>query len=401
MNKLTLTFLLIINYAFVFSQPWTQLTDFPGGPRDDGTSFTSANKAYCFTGLEPGYQCMADGYIFDGSSETWSVMASLPNGKQRQYATAFSYGAYGYMMGGLDCNNTCLKDFWQYSISTNSWTSLPDFPGTGRQGMSNFIINDKVYIIGGRPASNIAVNEVWEYNFTTTTWTQKNNLPITGMWRGAAFAIDAVGYICYGMNSSLPEAYNHFMYSYNYVADIWTLISNIALPLRNYIACAVVNKKAFLYGGHDTLDVITNDINVFNPTDTSLISYAGVPTFGRKGTMAFALNDVFYMTTGLDATQNRIKETWKNASFVGIKEQQMQLDVKLYPNPANDKLSIIFNSKYSAIIQLYNQLGELVIEEKVNTDKAEINTALFTNGIYLLSVKTKEGISSKKIVINN
>lgn len=399
MHKLTLTFFLVFYFTCIHCQTWTQLLDFPGGPRDDGTSFTINNKAYCFTGLEPGYQCMPNGYVFDAGSETWSPMASLPAGNERQYATAFSYNGIGYLLGGLKCDNSCLNDFWQYSVSTNSWTALPNFPGSGRQGMVNFVIKNKVYIIGGRPASNIALNEVWEYNFTTSIWTQKNNIPLTGMWRGAAFAIDTVGYICYGMNSSLIEAYNHNMYRYDYINDTWFVVPNINLPLRRYIACAVVNKKACLYGGHDTLNVITNDMKLFNPADTSVTTYAGVPTIGRRGTMFFSLNDVFYITAGLDTAYNRIKETWKNDAFVGLKENDAQLNVKVYPNPANDKLNIVFNSQSKGIIQLYNQLGELVLEEKIHTDKTEINTALFTNGIYLLSIKTQEGVSFKKVVI--
>ena len=400
MNKLILTFLSVIHFSIHYSQSWTQLTDFPGNQRDDGTSFTINNKAYCFTGLEPG-QCTINGYAFDVGSETWSPMGSLPIGKERQYAAGFSYNGIGYMLGGLTCSGACLNDFWQYSVSTNSWTALPNFPGSGRQGMINFVIKNKVYIIGGRPASNTAVNEVWEYNFTTTTWTQKNNIPLSGMWRGAAIAIDTVGYICYGMNNSLPEAYNHNMYRYDYINDTWSVVPNITLPSRNYIACAMVNKKACLYGGHDTLDVITNDIKLFNPVDTSLTTYSGIPTIGRKGTMFFSLNDVFYVTTGLDATQTRIKETWKNASFVGLKENEVQLNIKLYPNPANDKLSVQLNSTSKAHVQLYNQLGELIMNEESNDQTIEINTHLFPNGIYMLVLKTQEGMRSKKVIINH
>ena len=402
MNKLLLTFLSIVHFTSIHCQTWTQLTDFPGGPRDDGTSFTINNKAYCFTGLEPGWQCMPNGFVFDGSSETWSLMATLPNGKERQYATGFSYNGNGYMLGGLQCDNNCLNDFWQYSVATNSWTAMPNFPGTGRQGMCNFIIKDKLYIIGGRPSSNVTLNEVWEYNFSTSTWTQKNNLPFAGFWRGAAFSIDTVGYVCYGlMNTSSPSIFNRFMYKYDYLADAWSVVPNIVLPPRNYIACAVVNKKACLYGGHDTLDVITNDIRLFNPADTSLTTYAGIPTIGRKGTMFFSLNDVFYVTTGLDATQNRIRETWKNDAFVGMEEKDAKLKVKMYPNPVNDKLHLELDSKSSVKIQLYIQLGELVFDLNTVDLDVEINTSLFSSGIYLLSIQKQEGTSYKKLVINH
>ena len=121
MNKFILTFLSLISCVTVYSQSWTQLTDFPGTQRDDGIAFTVNNKAYCLSGLEVGWQCTGNGSVFDGSSETWSPMASLPAGKERQYATGFSYNGNGYMLGGLNCSGVCLKDFWQYSITKNSF----------------------------------------------------------------------------------------------------------------------------------------------------------------------------------------------------------------------------------------------------------------------------------------
>jgi len=403
MNKLILTLLSCAHFAFCNAQTWTQLTDFPGTQRDDGTVFTINNKAYCLSGLEVGWQCTGNGYSFDGGPETWYPIASLPNGKERQYATAFSYNGNGYLIGGLNCSGLCLKDFWQYSVSTNSWTALSDFPGQGRQGMSNFIINDKLYIVGGRITNNSTINEVWQFDFTTSIWTQKNNLPFAGMWRGAAFSVDTVGYVCYGMiNSASPSSFNHLMYQNNYVTDTWTIVPNIILPARNYIGCAVTNNKACLYGGQDSLNVITNDIKLFNPADTSLTTYIGVPTIGRKGTMAFALNDVFYITTGLDDTQNRIKETWKNDGFVTVKENfELYNEFKIYPNPSNEKLYIDLSNHNLSTIKLINQLGQVVIETIVEKQILEINTRQYNSGIYYLSIQSQDLSVTKKVIISH
>jgi N-acetylneuraminic acid mutarotase len=399
MNKIILTLLLFIYGVNIYSQSWTQLADFAGTQRDDGIAFTINNKAYCLSGLEVGWQCTGNGFIFDGSSETWSPMASLPNGKERQYATGFSYNNTGYMLGGLNCSGVCLKDFWQYSTPTNSWTPLPDFPGQGRQGMSNFMIKNNVYVVGGRLTDGTTLNEVWEYNLTTTTWTQKNNLPVSGLWRGGAFAIDTIGYVCYGINYT--NSFNHFIYQYDYTTDTWFVVLNIILPARNYIGCAVANKKVCLYGGQDSLNIITNDLKVFDPANASLTTYGGIPTIGRKGTMAFSLNDVFYITTGLDATQTRIKETWKNTDFVDVKEIKSSFNFQIYPNPSIDKLFVHSNSILIGNVQLYNQLGELFFEARADNYTVEINTGSFTNGIYYLAIKSNQGLSTHKIVINH
>lgn len=301
----------------------------------------------------------------------------------------------------MNCSGICLKDFWQYSVSTNNWTALNDFPGRGRQGMSNFIVNNKLYVVGGRLTDNSAINEVWEYNFTLNNRTQKNNLPILGMWRGAAFAIDTVGYICYGISNTTSSTFNHDIFKYNHTNDVWSILPNITLPARNYIGCAVANKKAYLYGGQDSLNLITNDIIQFNAADTSLVTYQGIPTIGRKGTMTFSLNDVIYITTGLDETQNRIKETWKNTDFVGLQENSSPLDVTVFPNPANEKFYVQINTATNATIQLHNQIGEMVFIINSDHKNIEINASLFADGIYILTCKTKHGNSQKKLIINH
>ena len=134
--------LLVIAVATCYlshAQSWIQLPDFLGTQRDDGTAFVINNKAYCTTGLDI-YGCTNNGYVFDGATEAWSAIASLPAGKERQYAAGFSYNNLGYIMGGINCSNLRLNDFWQYSPTTNSWTALPNFPSMGRYGTSNFII---------------------------------------------------------------------------------------------------------------------------------------------------------------------------------------------------------------------------------------------------------------------
>lgn len=402
MNQLILFILLMFRYILCNAQSWTQLTDFPGTQRDDGAVFTISNKAYCFSGLEVGWQCTGNGYVFDGISETWSPMAPLPMGNERQYATAFSYNENGYVVGGLNCSGICLKDFWKYSVSTNSWTALPDFPGQGRQGMSNFMIKGKLYIIGGRITDNSTLNEVWQFDFATSSWTQKNSLPLPGMCRGVAFTIDTLGYVCYGINNTAAGTFNHSMCQYNYISDDWSFFPNVVLSARNYVACAVTNKQACLYGGQDSMNVITNDINLFNPSDTSLTTYTGIPTIGRKGTMAFSLNDIFYVTTGLDVNQNRIKETWKNASFVDIKENStLSTKLKIYPNPCNEKVFVNLSNQKNAIIKLTNQLGQTVYQETIESRILEINTSQYQNGIYYLTVQKDDIFLSEKIMIIN
>jgi N-acetylneuraminic acid mutarotase len=95
-----------------FSQPWTQITDFPSTERDDGCTFVIGTTAFCGTGLKSGYVLANDMYAFDMASETWSTAASLPVGMERQYAAAFSYNNSGFISGGS--GSAYLNDLWMY-----------------------------------------------------------------------------------------------------------------------------------------------------------------------------------------------------------------------------------------------------------------------------------------------
>lgn len=395
MKQATFFILFIFLFENSFAQvSWLQLTDFPGTERDDGSTFTINEKAYCISGLEVGWNCTANGFMFDTSTETWSAMASLPAGEQRQYATAFSYGNFGYLFGGVDCSGNALNDFFQYNPANDTWTTLPNFPGTGRQGMSNFIINNKVYILGGNTTNGTTLNEVWEYDFSNQTWTQKNNAPFA-MWRGSAFSFNNTGFMTMGYNGT---NYNHHIYTYNPNADTWQILNGIWLPALSYIGTAVAQNKVCLYGGADSLGNVTNTLYIFNPTDTSLTSHAGIPTFGRRGGMAFSANNAFYYTTGV-TNSTRVKETWKTTNVVGVEKLEILNDeLKIYPNPVSEILNVeweMMNGKEVKIL-IYDILGNTVIQHSSFNipHSTALNVRELKSGIYFLRV----GNLTKKFV---
>lgn len=392
--KLTLLFLCLT--SSLLSQSWVQLPDFPGTERDDGVAFVIHNKAYCLSGLDVNFQCMGNGFVFDGSTESWSSMASLPVGEERQYATAFAYAGNGYVVGGIDCNNVCLQDFWKYDPVTDAWTSLPDFPGVARQGMSSFIIKTKAYLTGGKLADGTILKEVWEYDFTSAAWTQKNDLPVNGMWRGSGFSVDTTGYIAYGMNNA--QGYHHTMHAYDYRTDAWSQIAGIALPSRRYVGTAVCGSGVGLYGGQDSTGHITNELMVFDPADHSLTWKPGIPGIGRKGGMAFSLNGHFYTTTGVTNTA-RLRETWKAVGLVSLEEKSETEQVVLYPNPATDRLNIsvpgIEGEK--ALVEIYNALGESIVSVPFSES---LDISALRQGVYVLLLKRNRQILQARFIKN-
>ena len=77
-----------------------------------------------------------------------------------------------------------------------------------------------------------------------------------------------------------------------------------------------------------------------------------------------------------------------------IEQLRMQNDeLRIYPNPSNSILNVQ-STGYSVQCTLYDVLGN----EVVSTTEKEIDISSLANGVYLLKVKTNEGISQKIII---
>ena len=69
--------------------------------------------------------------------------------------------------------------------------------------------------------------------------------------------------------------------------------------------------------------------------------------------------------------------------------------IKIYPNPTNGRLNINLSSESTLEnIKIYNLLGEMVMESK----KQNLNINKLAAGVYLLEIKTTEGLLTKKVI---
>lgn len=93
---------------------------------------------------------------------------------------------------------------------------------------------------------------------------------------------------------------------------------------------------------------------------------------------------------------------------LGLKDQDRNIDlsVNLFPNPANNRATVLINSTNtgSAIINVTNTLGQLVYSNNyklsIGSNSMDLNCDDFSSGIYNLSVETKKGSKTKKLVIS-
>ncbi|MGK0387723.1 MAG: hypothetical protein ACI94Y_000449, partial [Maribacter sp.] len=75
--------------------------------------------------------------------------------------------------------------------------------------------------------------------------------------------------------------------------------------------------------------------------------------------------------------------------------------VENYPNPSKTHLNISLSSiPENGRIVFYNNLGQVLLSKDINTNKIDINTNTFSNGIYFYSIYSNAKLlASRKISV--
>lgn len=379
------------------AQTWQKIQDYPGTARDDGASFTINNKIYCGIGLEVGWTCPNDIYIFDLSSETWTTSTSFPVNQQRQYATSFVINDKGYVFGGINCSNIYLNDLWEYNPINNNWIQKNNLPAIGRSGSVSFVINDTAYIVGGRTATNNAIAETWGYDAVNDSWFQKNDIPNNGVWRGVSFSYNNQGYV--GLGKDSLGMFHKIFYAYSPNKNGWATIAGFSHEGKTYTGYTQADSLAYLFGGIDSLDVIDTTFEILNLKNFTIQNSVPFSSTPRKGGMSFCNNHLFYTTTGVSST-TRFNETWKIDLSIGIKEYQNDNSVTVFPNPNNGIFYVSSKKQNITSLKILNTMGESVYENQYKQQFIHLEIPELAKGLYIIHYELNNKLNyNQKLII--
>jgi len=155
--------------------------------------------------------------------------------------------------------------------------------------------------------------------------------------------------------------------------------------------------------GHRFYEETFSQLNL-RPGDSITVKTSNyVPKYYVSATSSITqVSFCFYVSVPNDEVDKTLQDNELCKSFnfvtVGLGDiKKSEFDLKLYPNPFNSELKIesselIFNYK------LLDVLGKLLQEGNVETKTLNIKTENLKQGIYFLSVETKNGLVTKKIV---
>lgn len=390
----------VILYHVPFAQSWHRVMDFPGAARDDGTSFVLGNSAYCGTGVLNGSVTTHDFYRYGFDSDQWDTIASLPTGKERQYAMGYSCNGKGYVFGGYR-NGTYLNDLWEYDPNQDVWNEKSGLPSAPRSGMSGFVIGDSIFVVGGKNDTSEALREVWVYLVSSDTWVEMADLPFGGRWRASGIQFLGNGYLCFGRDEN--GCFCKGMYRYDHASDDWTKIGDFPGNGRAYSAMEVVKDELIVLAGLDTFGLAHNDLWNYDVKAQQWRQLESLPAKGRRGGISFSDGYSLFYTTGKDQSHQRFRETWKSDHIIGIDQLETINMPNIYPNPTKDFLNIDLYRKneLESVKYIVSDLnGRRMLHGTCFVSQSMVYVGELPKGLYIIEIQIPGEILVKRFVKN-
>jgi hypothetical protein len=202
------------------------------------------------------------------------------------------------------------------------------------------------------------------------------------------------------------------MYAYKGIAKTndggvtWQIVPQSVIP-SSYIYIPTLtaipnrNEKTYLFGLENSLSTVGTSIltlddgNTWQGIDNDIHSHGGAEFFSSK---------IGWMGNGYvnNAVNSAAMFKWDdNGLFTPTAEQYDNTFFSVSPNPATDILTLQFNNESNLEafdVQITDDAGRIVLQN-TGTNK-QLTISQLPNGIYFLTVKTKDKIGATKFVKN-
>lgn len=86
---------------------------------------------------------------------------------------------------------------------------------------------------------------------------------------------------------------------------------------------------------------------------------------------------------------------------LGIEDYTQIIDFNIYPNPAVNTITIQLAEGGNTEIELYNSIGQRVLNEKIQDGESIIDISNLLSGVYFITVKNHNKFNTRKLIISN
>ncbi len=375
--------ILFVSFIGHSAHIWNQKASIPAEGRHRTTGFSIGNKGYIGLGHYNsgplGNVAKADIWEYSPADDSWTQKADYGGGATYG-ATAFTIGNRAYV--GAHVYGS--QEFYEFNPQSNTWSIIAPCPG-GSSDHPSFTVNDRGYFIG--------TNALYEYEPTFNTWITHGSTPVSVWSWDKAFSVDGKGYL-------LTD--NGF-FEYKPSTDNWAMRAQFPGEAVGGWSCFGINGKGYVATGY---------ISFLNPTSRQTWQYdpqvnewhqlADLPGSTRRFSASFKIGNKGYLGTGTNGTN--LKDFWEFDETLVAEENSHQVNLTVFPNPTVDDLFIQFSDFIFTdiiTIDIYNQSGEIVLQQNLNQANNKIELKHLSKGIYFYNIyASNEDLKQGKIILN-
>jgi N-acetylneuraminic acid mutarotase len=213
------------------------------------------------------------------------------------------------VLGGLGLSS-CHKD--DTTTVYGNWTKGNGFPGTARSNAVSFVVNGVAYVGTGIDANSVKYNDFFSFNPATGSWLRLTSFPGVTRYNATAFSVGSFGYVGTGYDGTnyLKDMWKFDPSQNTTTAGVttagkWTQVADLPVnpgTTGRYGAVAgSVGNFGYVGCGFDGNN--EKDFYKYDPTSNTWTTFAGFPGDKRINAVAFTINNVMYVGTGINNGQ--------------------------------------------------------------------------------------------------
>ena len=139
-------------------------------------------------------------------------------------------------------------------------------------------------------------------------------------------------------------------------------------------------------------------LNVKNQTNTNLVVFQ-IRFTNNPNLTCIEVDDTNYSNLRWQSAKDASASYSNNCPNLKSKDYAIDKSVKTYPNPTQDFLNVSAKSNIETI-ELHDLQGRLMLTKSLDEQTLSINITNQPKGIYLLKIKTENGVKIEKIIKN-
>jgi len=223
-------------------------------------------------------------------------------------------------------------------------------------------------------------------------WTDQSANPLQHSWRYKISAVDTCG-----TESALSPLHKtiHLSASIglnNKVNLIWD-------DYEGFFSPTFIIYRYTVAGGWDSLDAVSGNVHAYTDINSPvpLINVNYFVAIVNPSPCKLSIKNPIPMASNLNLSKSNVNKI--NPTATGVYNPEWAYSISIFPNPSSG----IFTIRSSAIIvtvEVLDVVGKLIYSGSLTSGSNQLNLSKEVNGIYFLKIKSEEGISTKKIIVN-